>query len=219
MIDFNRVQSITVPEGEVAIVTVGSEIRWAKQSSRLPSEYQEVPYIQSTGKQYIDTKIVNTATDTIVLQFDVSYDTVSLTNQLMGFTGNNGNAVGITSNRWFEASSLPAATVGTRYFVEYGVTGNQIYRTVNGTTVTGTRSPYNYTTNLLLFAVLSARGSTTISHYCRCKMYSAKVIVNGDVVADFVPCYRKSDGKPGLYDLMGESFFVNAGTDDFIYEV
>lgn len=218
MIDFNGLQTLVIPEGEVATIMRGSEILWEKQTSRLPKEYQEVSYIQSTGKQYIKTPILNTATDTIVLRLDLSYDTVSVTNQLMGFTGNNGNCVGITSNRWFEAASITPATANTRYFIEYGVTGNQIYRTINGETVQGTRSPYNYTTNLMLFAVLSARGSTTVTHYCRCKLYGAKVAINGDVVADYVPCYRRSDGKSGLYDLVTETFLASDGTEDFVLE-
>lgn len=216
MIDFNGLQTLVIPEGEVAIIMRGSEILWEKQTSRLPKEYQEVSYIQSTGKQYIKTPILNNATDTIVLQLDLSYDTIVQPNQLMGFTGNNGNSVGITSNRWFEVSSLPPVTVGTRYLIEYGVSGNQIYRTVNGVTVSNTRSPYDYTSNLMLFAVLAARGTTTVSNYCRCKLYSAKVAVNGDVVADYVPCYRKSDGKSGLYDLVTKTFLVSDGTADFV---
>lgn len=217
MIDFNTLQTLQVPEGEVAVITIGSEIMWEKQTSRLPKEYQEVSYIQSTGRQYIKTPILNTATDTIVLQLDLSYDTIVQPNQLMGFTGNSGNCVGITSNRWFEVSSLPPVTVGTRYLIEYGVSGNQIYRTVNGVTVSNTRSPYDYTSNLMLFAVLAARGTTTVSHFSRCKLYSAKVAVNGDTVADYVPCYRKSDGKAGLYDLVTKAFFVSDGTTDFIW--
>ena len=42
-------------------------------------------------------------------------------------------------------------------------------------------------------------------------------------VCKFVPCIRKSDNKPGLYDLCGSicpltgnSFYINAGTGEFV---
>jgi len=31
------------------------------------------------------------------------------------------------------------------------------------------------------------------------------------------PCYRKSDNKPGMYDLTNGVFYTNAGSGEFIY--
>ena len=52
--------------------------------------------------------------------------------------------------------------------------------------------------------------------YAYCKLYSCRIIKDGAVVRNFVPCIRKSDGKVGLYDLVTDTFFVNQGTGEFI---
>lgn len=37
---------------------------------------------------------------------------------------------------------------------------------------------------------------------------------NGDV-AHFIPCYRKIDNMPGMYDIVRQQFFVNSGSGSF----
>ena len=48
------------------------------------------------------------------------------------------------------------------------------------------------------------------------KMYSLKVGVKKREEAYFIPCYRKSDSEPGMYDLVSKMFFTNAGTGEFL---
>lgn len=38
---------------------------------------------------------------------------------------------------------------------------------------------------------------------------------NGALVRNMVPCYRKSDGEIGMYDLVNRVFYTNAGTGSF----
>ncbi len=38
---------------------------------------------------------------------------------------------------------------------------------------------------------------------------------NGTTISHLVPCYRISDGKPGMYDLVRDVFLVNMGTGEF----
>ena len=45
------------------------------------------------------------------------------------------------------------------------------------------------------------------------------MIDNNSLVRIFIPCYRKADNKPGLYDLVNDVFYTNANTSastDFI---
>ena len=44
---------------------------------------------------------------------------------------------------------------------------------------------------------------------------SCRMLENGVLIRNFVPCYRKSDGKPGMYDLAGKQFYTNIGTKEF----
>lgn len=49
------------------------------------------------------------------------------------------------------------------------------------------------------------------------RMYSFKYYDDGgnNLLVDLVPCYRKSDNKPGMYDKVHNTFYTNVGTGDF----
>jgi hypothetical protein len=51
--------------------------------------------------------------------------------------------------------------------------------------------------------------------YCEEKIYNVKIYTSGNLVRDFIPCYRKSDDVIGLYDLVNDAFYTNAGTGTF----
>ena len=48
-------------------------------------------------------------------------------------------------------------------------------------------------------------------------LFSAKFAKSGVVLFNGVPCVRKSDGKPGLYDIVNGVFYTNSGTGEFLY--
>ena len=48
-------------------------------------------------------------------------------------------------------------------------------------------------------------------------VYDFKIYENNVLKRDFVPCYRKSDNKAGLYDLVEDKFYTNNTGDDFQY--
>lgn len=180
----------------------------------LPEGYTQVEYIQSSGSQYIDTLVAHSASSNIVLTADVSYDTVSPSNQIMGFNGSGGNGIGISKATWWEAGDLGSATVGQKYYIKYAVNGATWKRTVDGVSVSGSRGQYSFTTNLFLLAANASATNTTMSYYYSCKLYSAKVFVDGSAVRDFVPC-KNSGGVVGLYDMANDVFYQNAGTGTF----
>ena len=41
------------------------------------------------------------------------------------------------------------------------------------------------------------------------KLYSFQIYESGVLQRDFVPCYRNSDNKPGLYDIKNNVFYIN----------
>jgi len=68
--------------------------------------------------------------------------------------------------------------------------------------------------------VLFARGTSAVAesgNRTKGKIYYAKIWNKGDLVRDLIPCYRKSDNEAGMYDLVTETFFTNAGTGEFLY--
>jgi hypothetical protein len=48
------------------------------------------------------------------------------------------------------------------------------------------------------------------------KLYTCQFEENGVLMRDFVPCYRKSDHEPGLYDLVNGVFYTNQGSVPFL---
>ena len=176
----------------------------------LPSEYQRVEYLEGSGTQYIDTGITSysseweysgkayaTTTDAIFLSFrNFSYDTNTL-----GIYCTKGNFLLHISNgcRVSGIASPCEFTIGAKKI------------TYNGTTNTYTNAR-TYTVNyqLLLF-----KASNVSSQLFVGKVYYFTVQNGTEKILDFVPCYRKSDNKPGMYDLVTRTFFTNAGTGEF----
>lgn len=83
---------------------------------------------------------------------------------------------------------------------------------VTKATFSGTISEFNNPNrHLMLFAWPSDdnntpdRATANLCSYC-------KVYDNGTLASDLVPCYRKSDGVVGMYDLVKQAFRVNVGT-------
>ena len=48
------------------------------------------------------------------------------------------------------------------------------------------------------------------------RLYNWYVQEDGVTMRYIVPCYRKSDNKPGVYDIITSTFYTNAGTGEFI---
>ena len=71
-----------------------------------------------------------------------------------------------------------------------------------------------YEHSLLIFAT---RRRTTEIYYAKpIKMYALNMSTNGNRIIDLVPCYRKSDGEIGMYDLARKRFYTNYGTGVFL---
>ena len=48
------------------------------------------------------------------------------------------------------------------------------------------------------------------------RLYGLKMRTNGVPIRNFIPCVRKADSKPGMYDTVTKTFYTNAGTGEFI---
>ena len=48
------------------------------------------------------------------------------------------------------------------------------------------------------------------------RLYSFTAKANGTFIMKMIPCVRKSDNKPGMYDTVSKTFFTNAGTGEFV---
>ena len=197
----------------------------------LPEEYQEVEYIESTGTQRINTGYIPKINTKMELDlsfsgdFDISSGTVgtgtffSSSDNGNVFSVNFGSAASQGNNlfTWFDKNQANGGSihyydtndsVRTKRSTMMYEKGIFKYGTSNQKTVAV--KTVDHTTPLYLFG-------TSAKNFDRynMKVYRLKFSEDGVLVSDYVPCYRISDGKVGLYELVGGTFHTNIGTGEF----
>lgn len=183
---------------------------------RLPNEYQEVEYIQSTGSQYIDTNVLSN----VIGRFYLNAQFTEISDEINGSI-NSGVAldIGIISNQFFLRNGAPndvAVSADTNiHEFEVDTINSKCY--IDGTVVS-TKSGTKPNFNLYLFARNNeSLGTTTTAYFCKEKLYSCKLYdLSNTLIRDFIPCYRKLDNTVGLYDLANNVFYANQGAGVFL---
>ena len=218
--DLSTITNIVTPEGEVSKITC--------KNINLPDEYQEVEYIQAKGGAYID--------------LGFSFDTAAIIKlgiYLSSTLGVSAYPFGAAEDNGKYRCMITAPYDGGAYIYGYGSTGstyqpvrvngtknslNEVEYTINsgkisvfvkpsGSSFIKTSISYTMTSNMYLFAQNyngSVRwGGTRQIHYFK---YYDKT---DTLICDLVPCYRKSDGTIGMYDIERGIFLTNVGTGSF----
>ena len=193
----------------------------------LPSGYQEVAYIQSTGFQYIDTGIAPDNETSMQL----SMYTTSVSNfycagamddygkVIFAQDGANGGSVSATVNSVrTTATGLNRTTNGKRYDVVLSTDTNGYYsydvQEEGGgsySTVKLYGSIEGATAPICVFALNDRALLGGIS-----RLYSFIIRKGGDLVCHLIPCRIIATGEVGVYDLVAKSFVGNAGTGTFV---
>lgn len=181
------------------------------------NDFQLAEYLESTGTQYINTGI--NPTQNTKMELDVAF---------LGSSGTNvagvRNTSADTTNRFGIISFGSANKLGAFFGAA----------SVQGAAFDQARHSYALDSSALImdgtsYAVTS--GGTFACTYpitlgawnngangveCNsARIYACKLHDNGTLVRDFVPCYRKSDNVPGLWDKVENRFFMNAGSGSF----
>lgn len=187
-----------------------------KPTARLPEEYQEVEYIQSSGTQYIDTGFVPSNNTRVVMDFEFTAAPSSYA-ALCGvrIAPRQGNYVFVWHTSGYfrsdynnsESQTWAATAIG-----RWALDKNKETTTFNGTSLSYTNSAFSSTYNLYL---LARNSKGTADCKAAAKLYSCQMYDNGTLVRDFVPCYRKADSTAGLYNLVSGAFYTNAGSGSF----
>lgn len=213
---------------ESSVVNITDAVQYSVELdlviARLPNEYQEIEYIQSSGTQYIDTGVLASGAS---LGWEIKcawLDATKGSSMLGAFTWGGANG-----------GTLAYSNAGT-WVYQYGATTSQVeyglgtidYKphifkanVVSGefsrddeTLLTG--CGYSAIPNTTVYLFASHRsGETTFWVEGKKKIYYCKMYTDGALVRDFVPCYIKVTGEAGLYDLVSGAFFGNDGTGEF----
>lgn len=191
----------------------------------LPTEYQEVEYIATSGTQYIDTGYVlksNKFKVDLIVQFTGTNTTTFAS--YVGFMKSSSTVIprfGIHNYTHGTYMYGADATINTtsavakeKDFVIFNGTGSAQSLSVNGV-VNSSSTSYNMSNNTLSMYLgarnLAGAGNNAIS----AKFYRFKLSVGGQKVRDLIPCYRKSDNVIGMYDIVNNTFYTNKGTGSF----
>lgn len=200
----------------------------AQSTGGLPTEYQEVEYLQSSGTQYIDTQVVLADALKIFVMVDFRIND--------GVTGDNGILISTTSTaspyykqlkfpNWYSGkievrgyglnnSSATTLSAGTRATFTFDYQpGSQVCKKNGVTFLTGTKAwSQGPTAHLFMFA---NNDNGSIKWKAKASIYRAYIVADDVELRDFVPCYRKNDSKPGMYDLVNGVFYTNIGSGEF----
>ena len=179
-------------------------------------EYQEVEYIQSNGNghntgQHIDTGYFPTDGDVFRVNMTVmplsapntereylaKYGSGG-TNIQIGHLSSGSWNMGNTDTQFRYTQNSPSNAVNNKTYIDGEIT------------ISGTSS-----ISLYLFAQNESPGNTNSVWDSSIRLYACTIAVNGEVIRNYVPCYRKSDGVIGLYDTINKQFKINEGTGSF----
>lgn len=190
---------------------------------KLPDEYQEVEYIESTGTQYIDTGVIGRPNIKVETDFELT-DSTNISNcGLIGSREGSGEKrfyiISFYNNKWH--LGLQGDITSSAYSVIRNQTQKVIFQnvdgyyslTVNGTEIYNGNSTFSTTYPMYLFGV---NNYGTVSRRSSFKLHTLKIQQDGNYIRNYVPCYRKSDGEMGLYDLISQTFYTNQGTGEFL---
>ena len=171
-----------------------------KGSSRLPSGYTELEYIQSSGTQYLDTGLVCSQSDNYKIELDCDLTSSAY------YAGANG---------YLQYQASIAGGARSNLTITYANKVETI--TVNGTVKrTGDWADFNDTNVKIGILRLGAANNEWYSSNIQSgKIYSCKIYKKSVLVRDFIPC-KNPDSTIGLYDLVNSVFYTNAGTGAFI---
>ena len=175
----------------------------------LPSEYQAVEWIQSTGTQYFVVPRVAT------LETELIIDGNFLGNGRFGYQRQSRFYLGVVSGKW------ACGIFGMTYYHNLGdydqnrhmfsISKNGFY--IDDVLKTTTSETSIDPQNLFYFA---SNFSGQPQYLATAKVYNIKLKEDGVDVVNLIPCYRIADDVIGMYDVVNDVFYTNQGTGTFL---
>lgn len=205
-------------------IYAGSTIIYEKDS--LPPEYERVDYLSSSHAQWIDTGVMANTLGRIETKFNTgsinSYNwAMSASDSVqVARSGTSTNTVGIGLH-YFESNNGFAFVdiinynfvANTTYEIDYKFKSGEQIIVINGDTYTANYTGVGSIQKLFLFG-MNYGGRVKTSELSGISLYRTKLYGTDQttLVRDFVPCYRIIDNKPGLYDMVTKTFYINQGS-------
>ena len=220
--------------GEEYLIYSDGELQIKK--GKLPLEYKELEYIESTGTQYIDTNIYPNTSDIYELVF-----------RFNNTTANYGSPIGIVekieeigtymaiSSTWTKNTFWMHPISGGNWTnTNVGFTTDNLFIKYDGQTnigqlnnITfdlGTHSNSDFSETMKLFAY---NNTGNWLQYSSGKLYYCRYQRNNKLIRNFIPCkctklvtdadnIQCQAGTIGMYDLVENKFYTNKGEGTFV---
>lgn len=181
----------------------------------IPSRYQEVEYIESTGTQWIDTDIKGA--DNIGIKATISDLTISGDTNFLGarITGGqrlvlnyNGGYWGYGFNSYVKTDIV--ANVNQKNVLELNFKNSRVFK-ANEDSVNISDTITNEIPALFLFRQRTTSESVSYSY----KMYGCQISQGNSVIRNYIPVYDTLTQKYGMWETVQGKFYGNDGTGDF----
>lgn len=192
----------------------------------LPSQYEQLEYIQSSATQLIDTGIVPNSTYLYKFKYALlsvsgytyvfgSYvDENTNSTRLISQSGSvkslylscnckAGSSAGATNITTAAGEIVEGEMSSNRYYL-HNITTGTVVSAENVFTTAGTAT----TTTIKLFGNDSSKSNS--------KIYYFDTYSNGNLIQKLIPAKRIADGVIGMYDIVSNTFLTNTGTGTFI---
>lgn len=191
--------------------------------SLLPKEYQQVEYIESTGTQWIDTGYYPTG----YTKIEIGFQMLNQGSQQQGifgarpeqhsffslFSGAGANKLQADYNTSGNLAWYLSA-VGSLNLNEYTNIQMSNLLFVNGNIAKSLPlSDFHSNRTLFIFAN-NNRGAAQLP--ASMKLFSFLWYESDVLVHSLIPCLKKSNHAPGLFDICQNSFLPNSGTGSFV---
>ena len=196
----------------------------SKNDIVLPDEYQRVEHIEGTGTQFINTG------------YHLSRGVYSFYADLTA-TGGGGSCFGVRDAATPNGGTFLVAVDGSaskfRLLAErtwknlnYTISFDHFYSiyarlddsrqslTVDSHTVNTSQTINWETLSGMPLYVLGCNYNGNLTRGFG-KVRRFRTVKDGKTVIDLIPCYRKSDGEIGMFDIASQTFYTNAGTGEF----
>ena len=225
-------------EGLMNALEVALGITPSQRREELPAAYEQVTYIYGIAGQYINTGIKSQIP--LEIQCEAgrgtgspgigAYNTSNAASRFFpfGFIPNNGNVYigcryandtitipgGTSEAQWLYSLNV-ATVIGEMYTVTSGIeavtnsNNAKTYINVDGTRVEVERAKPILGNDIRLVNI------PEVGTASRLKLGYFKAYSGSTLLADYIPCYRKSDNVAGFYDVVSSSFKINQGSGGF----
>lgn len=219
--DFTGVAAIRVPEGSVAKITnAQGVVLWEKVSADFRDLYQRVEYItRAAGGGWFRTDFIANNQSGLELSYSVPSfsDTATMGSRVSGSTSGRcyifyPRAATVGYIGWNTAQSWSVSTAAnTQYTTRLNWLNSRkaVILNADGTTkatksVSGTLVQQTSPIDICAYNNGSGRAMS---------LYGARLSQDSEIVREYLPCYRKSDGVIGVWESYTGQFLTNANAN------